>query len=67
MTNTNLPIYRVQGYYSSGKFVSHLVGATDPINARDSVLNADNRIIRITQILKLSASSQATLSHNSQA
>ena len=65
MANTNLPIYRVQGYYASGRFVSHLVGATDVINARDSVLNADNRIIRVTQILKLSSDSQFPLTHES--
>lgn len=41
-------IYRVQGYYASGRFVSHLVGATDAKNAIDSVTNADNRIIRVT-------------------
>lgn len=51
---TNLSTYRVSGYYSSGRFVSHLVGATGPNNARDSVINADNRIVRVTQIIKLS-------------
>jgi len=67
MTNTNLSVYRVEGYYASGKFVSHLVGATDVINARDSVTNADNRIVRITRIIKLSGGSQSTLSHSPQA
>ena len=67
MTNTNLSVYRVQGYYASGRFVSRFVGATDVINARDSVINADNRIVRITQILKLPASSHSTLSHDPQA
>ena len=44
----NSTIYRVEGYYASGRFVSHLVGATDANHAIDSVTNADNRIIRIT-------------------
>ena len=43
-----MTIYRVQGYYASGQFVSHLVGAYSAKNAIDSVTNADNRIIRIT-------------------
>lgn len=42
-----MTLYRVQGYYSSGKLVSHLVGAYSAKNAIDSVTNADNRIIRV--------------------
>ena len=45
-------IYRVQGYYASGRFVSHLVGATDPKTAIASVLAADNRIIRISSAVR---------------
>lgn len=41
--------YRVQGYYASGRFVSHLVGATDVRQAIASVLAADSRIIRVTR------------------
>lgn len=54
MTNTNLRIYRVSGYYASGRFVTHEVGATDVINARNSALDADNRIIKVTEIIRLS-------------
>jgi len=43
-----MTIYRVQGVYASGRYVSHLVGAYSAKNAIDSVTNADNRIIRIT-------------------
>ena len=45
---SKMTIYRVEGYYSSGRFVSHLVGAYSAKNAIDSVTNADNRIIKIT-------------------
>ena len=41
-------IYRVQGLYNSGRYVSHLVSATDAKHAIESVLNADNRIVRVT-------------------
>jgi len=54
MTNTNLRIYRVSGYYASGRFVTHEVGATDAINARNSVVDADNRIIKVAKIIRLS-------------
>ena len=47
ITMTNSTIYRVEGYYASGRFVSHLVSANDANHAIDSVTNADNRIIRI--------------------
>ena len=43
-----MTIYRVQGVYASGRYVSHLVGAYSAKNAMESTLNADNRIIRIT-------------------
>ena len=42
------PIYRVEGLYASGLYVSHLVGAPDAVRAITSVSAADNRIIRIT-------------------
>lgn len=42
------PIYRVEGLYASGRYVSHLVGASSAANAMASVAAADNRIIRIT-------------------
>ncbi len=51
---TEMQVYRVSGYYSSGKFVSHLVGAHTAKNAIDSVVNADNRIIRITSAVPTS-------------
>jgi hypothetical protein len=41
-------IYRVQGLYASGRYVSHLVGADNATQAMASVAAADNRIIRIT-------------------
>jgi len=44
-----MTIYRVQGYYASGLFVSHEVGAFNVRQAIDSVLAADNRIIRVTK------------------
>lgn len=44
--------YRVQGYYASGRFISHLVGANDVHQAIASVLAADNRIIRITRVVE---------------
>lgn len=47
MTQTT---FRVQGIYASGRYVSHLVGACDIQTAIDSVLNADDRILRITKI-----------------
>ena len=42
------PIYRVEGLYASGRYVSHLVGAPDVVRAIMSVTDADNRIIRVT-------------------
>lgn len=42
-------IYRVGGYYASGMYVSHLVGADSVEQAVSSVLAADNRIIRIVK------------------
>ena len=41
-------IYRVEGLYASGHYVSHLVGADDAAQAIASVEAADSRIIRIT-------------------
>ena len=46
MTQT---IYRVEALLGSGRYVSHLVGADDAHQAMASVLNADDRIIRITR------------------
>ena len=48
-----MKIYRVQGYYASGRFVSHVVGAFNVRQAIDSVLEADNRIIRVTKALPI--------------
>jgi len=45
MTQT---IYRVEGLYASGRYVSHLVGADNVTQAIASVEAADSRIIRIT-------------------
>ena len=45
---SDMTIYRVQGVYASGKYVTHLVGAYNAKHAMESTLNADNRIIRIT-------------------
>ena len=44
-------IFRVQGVYASGRYVSHLVGADNVNQAAASVLNADSRILRVTKIL----------------
>ena len=46
---TSTTIYRVEGLYASGRYVSHLVGAPDARTAMDSTLAADNRIIRVTR------------------
>ena len=46
-----MTIYRVQGLYASGRYVSHLVGAFNVRQAIDSVLNSDSRIIRVTKAL----------------
>ena len=43
------PIYRVQGLYASGRYVSHLVAADDAVRAIHSVQAVDNRIIRVTE------------------
>ena len=48
-----MALYRVEGYYSSGQFVSHLVGAYSAKTAIDSVTNADNRIVRVTSALPI--------------
>ena len=42
-------IYRVGGFYASGTYHTHLVGATTAKEAMNAVLAADNRFIRITQ------------------
>jgi len=44
-----MTIYRVHGYYASGVYVTHQVGAFNVRQAIDSVLNADSRIVRITK------------------
>ena len=49
-----MTIYRVYGYYPSGRLVSHLVGAPDASNAAASVLASDSRIIRIIKVLSAS-------------
>ena len=46
-------IYRVGGYYASGTFHTHLVGANYAKEAMNSVLAADNRFIRITEAKRL--------------
>lgn len=48
-------IYRVAGYYASGRYVSHLVGADSVDQAVNSVLAADNRIIRIVKAVHTEA------------
>ena len=45
---TELPIYRVQGYYASGTFHSCLVAATDAQSAIENVIEYDNRYVKIT-------------------
>ena len=47
-------IYRVGGFYASGTFHTHLVGAMTAKEAMNSVLAADNRFIRVTQARRLS-------------
>lgn len=42
-------VYRVEGLYASGRYVSHLVGSRDAHHAIASTLAADNRIIRVTR------------------
>ena len=49
MTN----IYKVQGLYASGRYVSHQLGAKDAHDAQQAVKEVDPRIIRITKILLL--------------
>jgi len=44
-------IFRVEGVYATGCYVSHLVGADDVKTAMASVLNADSRIVRITKAI----------------
>ena len=46
-----MQVYRVQGVYASGRYVSHLVGAEDADHAIRSVLAADARILRVTRAL----------------
>ena len=46
----SLPCYRVRGVYASGRYVSHLVGAVNARQARESVQAADPRILRVTSI-----------------
>lgn len=41
------PVYRVQGFYNSGRYVSHLVPANDAIEAIMCVTQIDNRIIKV--------------------
>lgn len=40
-------IYRIQGVYASGRYVSHLVAANDALRAIQNVQAIDNRIIRV--------------------
>ena len=42
-------IYRVGGFYASGTFHTHLVGAYTPKEAMNCVLAADNRIVRVVE------------------
>lgn len=46
-------IYRVGGYYASGTYHTHLVGATSAKEAMNCVLAADNCIIRVTSAKRL--------------
>ena len=46
-----MTIYRVHGYYASGRLVSHLVGDLSASDATASVLASDSRIIRIIKVL----------------
>jgi hypothetical protein len=52
MTQT---IYRVGGYYATGTYHTHLVGATSPKDAMNQVLAADNRIVRVVKAQRLTA------------
>ena len=47
-------IYRVEGVYNSGRYVSHLVGARDAMRAIMNVTEIDNPIIRVTSALPVS-------------
>ena len=48
-----MSIYRVGGYYATGAYYTHLVGANHAKEAMNMVLAADNRFIRITSAKKL--------------
>ena len=41
-------IYRVQGVYASGRYVSHLIEAVDALRAIQHLQAVDNRVIRVT-------------------
>ena len=43
------PVYRVSGVYASGRYVSHLIEATDALRAIQHLQAVDNRIIRVTE------------------
>ena len=45
---TEIPLYRVQGYYASGTFHSCLCAAWTAEEAIENVLAYDNRYVKIT-------------------
>ncbi len=46
-------VYRVGGYYASGTYHTHLVGALNAKQAMISVLAADNRFVRVIEAKRL--------------
>ena len=54
-------IYRVGGFYASGIYHTHLVGASTPKEAMNSVRAADSRFVRITEAKKLTDAQVAAL------
>jgi hypothetical protein len=56
MTGSQSTVYRVTGFYKSGRIVSHLVDAVDAYRAAYNVSEIDNRIAKITSILPVTLS-----------
>lgn len=56
MVGLQSKVYRVTGFYKSGRKISHLVGAVDAYRAGQNVTAVDNRIAKITSILPVTLS-----------
>ena len=48
MTGLQSTVYRVTGYYKSGRLVSHLVAAVDAYRAIVNVRAVDDRICKVS-------------------